>query len=1047
MLFVCLQLWAQDRTVTGTVLDAKGNPAADVSVQVKGTNLGTVTNAQGRYSVNVPSTARTLVFSSVNALSQEIEIGRDNVVNVTMASTETSLQEVVVVGYGTQRRREITGNVSTVRGAEVAQKPVQSFEQALGGRAAGVQITVPNGVLNNPPVFRIRGTNSISLSSYPLIVIDGVPAFTGNYSSANAPANPLASINPNDIESIDIAKDAAATAIYGSRAANGVVFITTKRGKAGKTKVNYDGWVGWTAPFRLPEMLDAFQYTDIKNEALRNANLYDDSNPVAGNRRYFALMNGPDGQPINTNWYDYAYRTGIAHNHAISLSGANESTNYYFGAGYTDQQGMIRRNDFVRRNVLFNMDSRLNKVLTVGGKISFSNELNKAASQTGSINPTGTSADEAFSVAGLGRNVLVASPNVSPYNNDGTYNIGGQYVGVGGNVGIPQVGFFNIAPIIDLNRSNSENNHIQGNVFLQLKPLPWMTLRTLYGIDNIHIDNDVFWNPIHGDGQSYTGYATASYGKYKTWLWSNTAQLDHTFGDKHSLSLLVGNEQQRRTTESFGINRQTLSDPAFNLIQAGFTTNNSNGMSYGENYLLSSFSRLNYDFAKKYFLSANIRQDEYSALGKKKGIFWGVSAGWDLTQETFWENSGLANILNSFRLRGSYGKVGNINGVTNYASFSTYVSGMYGGNATLALSTIGNPELTWETSTKTDVGFTFGALNDRISGEVAYFKNDINNLILNVSQAPSTGLTTIASNVGTMYNKGIELTLNATPVQAKDFSWTTSFNYTRIKNEVTSLAPGLAEITFSTAGTELTNKTLPGYPMGYLFVVRTGGVDPATGRRIFYNNEGNPVLYQNYVAPGSGGFNWSNPDGTQHRPISQSADGVLYANTLPKSYGGWDNTFRYKGFELNTLLTYQTGFYIYYGTNAGLLDQRYWNNSTDVLNRWQKPGDVATVPKVYYNDNVSNGSTMPISNNVFRGDFLKLRSMTLGYTLPTALTARVRMSGARVYVSGQNLAVLTDYPGPDPETSGNGGANNGQGVDRNQVGNARTVTVGLNLTF
>jgi hypothetical protein len=298
-----------------------------------------------------------------------------------------------------------------------------------------------------------------------------------------------------------------------------------------------------------------------------------------------------------------------------------------------------------------------------------------------------------------------------------------------------------------------------------------------------------------------------------------------------------------------------------------------------------------------------------------------------------------------------------------------------------------------------------------------------------------------------MYNKGLEIAINATPIQGRDFSWTSSFNISFNKNEVTSLAPGLDELTFQTSGNELTNKTLPGYSLGQLFVVRTGGIDPETGRRIFYTKEGNPVLYQHYVAPGSGQFNWSNPDGTSHRPISQAADGVIYAPTQPKSYGGWDNTFRYKDFELNALITYQTGFYIYYGTQAGLRDQRYWNNEVGVLNAWQKPGDITAYPKAYYGDNVSNGSTMPISENVVKGDFLKLRNLTLAYTLPANLVKKAGMANGRFYISAQNLAMLTSYPGSDPETSSNGGSNSGQGVDRNNVANARTITVGLNVGF
>src|SRR5687768_16119533 len=320
-----LHVWAQ-RTVTGVVTDDRGNPVPNVSVQIKGTNLGTVTGPDGRYSLVVPANGRVLVFSAVDMAAEEVSIGDQATVNSTLRSSERSLQEVVVVGYGTQRRKEITGNISSVSGRAIADKPVQSFEQALGGRAAGVQITLPNGVLNNPPVIRIRGTNSISLSSYPLIVVDGVPAFTGDASSTSAAGNALAGINPSDIESIDIAKDAAASAIYGSRAANGVVFITTKKGKQGRARVNYDGWVSWTKVQRLPELLNAQQYTELKNEGLRNAGSYNDNPNDNINDNYYALTPGPDGNPIDTRWYDYIYRTGFSQSHNINVSGASEAT-------------------------------------------------------------------------------------------------------------------------------------------------------------------------------------------------------------------------------------------------------------------------------------------------------------------------------------------------------------------------------------------------------------------------------------------------------------------------------------------------------------------------------------------------------------------------------------------------------------------------------------------------------------------------------------------------------------------------------------------------
>jgi TonB-linked SusC/RagA family outer membrane protein len=1040
------QLFAQ-KTVTGKVTDDKGSPIPNVSVVVKGTNTGTITKADGTYSISIPTNAKALIFSSVDWTTIEVSVDKQSEINATLAPEDKTMQEVVVVGYGTQKKKELTGNLTTVKGQAIAEKPVQSFDQALAGRAAGVQISIPNGVLNTPPVFRIRGTNSISLSSYPLIVVDGVPSPTGDFSSTSAAGNALASINPQDIESIDIAKDAAATAIYGSRAANGVVYITTKKGRAGKARVSYNGSVGWTSAYGIPEVLNGQQYTDYKNMAATNNAGINTTNPAGSGYTKFAMSTDAKGNPINTNWADHVYRQGFSHNNTLSVSGGSDNTTYYFSAGYSHQEGIIKKNDFNRKNILFNVDSRVNKFLTVGGKISYSNEENLAATGTGSLN------GEAFATNGLGRIVVVNAPNVAPYNNDGTYNISpSNVVGPMAN-SLAQVGFYNPVVLLDQNRSNSETNHIQSNVYLQLKPFSWLTFRTFYGIDNLYVDNEIYQTPLHGDGLTPAGSASSTQGKYKRYTWTNTLQADYSFNSVHNVSALIGQEQDRRTSIGFGINRTAVSDPVYTVIQAGWGLNNSTGSAYGENYLSSEFGRLTYDYKKKYLLSANLRQDAYSAFASKKQIFWGASVGWEIAKENFWQNSSLGKIFTTFKLRGSYGKVGNNSGIGDYATFSTYGSGLYGGLPTLIFNQAGNPNLQWETSKKLDVGASFGLFRDKLTIDFAYYKNDISDLILNVPQSPSAGLpTTVPENVGTMYNKGIELAITANPLRTKDFSWSSSLNFSDNKNEVTSLAPGLTEVLTSTSGLETVSRTAVGYSVGYIWVVREGGVDPASGRRILYNKDNVPILYQFYVPAGQ--FQWTKPDGTRYnnpdgspRTVSQAADGVMFANPIPRQIGGWDNTFRWKEIELNVLFTYQFGFSVYYGSHAGLHDQRFWNNAVDVLTAWKKPGDITTVPKPIYGDNVSNGSGLPMSYNVFKGDFVKLKNVTVSYNIPAKLVNKAKISSARFYISGQNLAIFTKYPGPDPEVSSNGNTNTAQGIDRNTIANGRTILVGLNVNF
>ncbi|MDF2192496.1 TonB-dependent receptor [Paraflavitalea sp. CAU 1676] len=1030
MLLLTGTLLAQTRVITGKVTDDKGGPVPNASVIIKGTNTGTTTNGDGAFSITVPATAKTLVISAVGQGSAEIAITSKNIVDVSLKNLDKELQEVVVVGYGTQKKSSVTANITTVKGAALADKPAPSFDASLGGRAAGVQITVPNGVVNNPPVFRIRGTNSINLSSYPLIVIDGIPTFTGDVSSANAAANPLASVNPSDIESMDILKDAAATAIYGSRGANGVVLITTKKGKRGKSKVTYDGWAGVSKATRLWDMLNADEYMLVKNEGLKNAK--------STNYPGFLPTNGPDGKPINTDWYDYAYRNGFSHSHNVAVSGGTDNTTYYFSAGYTDQQGIVIKNSFNRKNIRFNVDNRISKILSVGLNANYSNELNKASISSGSL------PGQAFSSAGLARLALALPPNISPYNNDGTYNVSGAAIGKMNNV--EGINFYNPVPLIDHNYSNAENDHIQGNVYIQLKPIADLTIRTNYGIDYLNVDNRGFTTPLNGDG--YPGGSTFGLlNKMKRWVWTTTAQYDKTFFDKHTISVLAGTEQQGTNTESYGINRTNLSDPFYTNLQGGWLNQTATGMGIGENYLWSGFSRLNYDFDRKYFLTGTFRRDGYSAFaeGLEYGNFYSVSAGWDVSQEKFFTNLGIDKVVNSLRLRGSYGTSGNISGIGNFASYSFYSAGTYNGQATLAFSQAGNKELTWETSKKTDIGFTFGLFNDKITGEFAYYKNDIDGLLLNVSQSPSTGMpNSPLMNIGEMYNKGIEVTLNATPVSNKNFRWNTSFNFSTNKNMVTKLAPGVPFVTNAT-GLETVNITKPGYSLGYLYLIPTEGVDPQTGRRIFVNANNDRLLYD-HAGPTGAKYTYMK-DGSPAPAIDLGRDARTLYQSTPKFYGGFDNTFSYKKFDLNVLLTYQGGFYVYNGTQATIRDQRFWNSEKAVLNRWQKPGDVTEIPRLVFGDNVSNGSANPISDNVQKGDFVKLRNVALGYTFDQKALSKVGLSTARMYVSGQNLAVLTAYNGPDPEVSTNGNGNGNQGVDRNSVGNAITFTVGLTLGF
>jgi hypothetical protein len=392
--------------------------------------------------------------------------------------------------------------------------------------------------------------------------------------------------------------------------------------------------------------------------------------------------------------------------------------------------------------------------------------------------------------------------------------------------------------------------------------------------------------------------------------------------------------------------------------------------------------------------------------------------------------------------------VGNISGIGDFASYSLYSSRLYNANPASYFYQLGNQNLTWETSKKTDIGVQFGLFNDLISGDLAWYKNNVDGLIINVPQSGSTGIPnpvtnlTIPTNIGSLYNKGVELTLSARPVTTKLFRWNTTFNITFNTNKVTALAPGVPNITYTTGSLEQTSITLPGYSVGTIYVLPTAGVDPATGRRIFINASGQQLGYDY-----SANKYYDLKSGVAGTAINPAKDKRPMFNAMPKYYGGFENTFRYGNIDLGLLISYEGGFYIYNGTQASIRDNRFWNSSVDVLRRWQKPGDVTDIPKIYYGDNISNGSANPISDNVQKGNFVKLRNASLGYSFSPKMLQRAGISNARVYVSGQNLIIVTKYKGPDPEVSTNGNANQGQGIDRNGVANGRTFTVGLNIGF
>jgi TonB-linked SusC/RagA family outer membrane protein len=1017
---------AQTVQITGTVTSSDdGLAMPGVNISVKGATIGAITGADGKYVISAPSTAKALVFSFVGFVTQEVQIEGKTKVDVALKQDLFNVEEVVVVAYGIQQKRDIAGAVSSVKAEGIKNIPVQSFDQALQGKAAGVNITMPNGVLNNPPVIRVRGINSISSSSSPLIVVDGVPVFTGDVSSTQTYANALSDINPSDIQSMDILKDASATALYGSRAANGVILITTKRGAVGKTRVTYDGYAGYTEAYHIFKEMNAAQYLEHKNMAYTNS----------GSTTQLVQPTDVDGRPIDTSWGDYVYRKGFQQSHAITISGATGNTSYFLSVGYLNQEGMFKKNSYVRKNARLNVDHKLNKYLTISANIAYTNGYSEAPN-------TGAS----FATAGAARLAFVLPPILSPYNNDGTYNINGSQLGSSGS-GLPALGYYNPVAIMDLCKYTSETDRILATLSGTLEPVKGLFIKSVYGIDNDGVESISFQTPVTGDGYGGNGAATNYFNRLNRWTWTNTANYSFTLLEKLNFGLLIGAEEQYTKGNNWNGTKSNISDPFFTSYQGSWVTAGMGGGGQGENYFTSTFGRFNMNFNKKYFLEVSFRRDGYSGLakGKKYGNFGGASLMWNVSNESFIANSSLSSIFSDIRLKASYGRVGNMSGIGDFSSLFLYGSGVYGAVPTLTFNQAGNANLKWETSNKYDAGVSFGFLKDKIQMDINYFYNDINNLQLNVPQSPSKGIpgNTIPANVGSMYNKGLELTVTSYNIAKPKFNWTTVLNFSTLKNEVTALAPGVTEILGVTATNETTSKTVVGKPIGNIFTVTTAGVDPATGRRVFLNAAGQEILFSFETAN-----RWNYKDGSGVAPaVTTAADGQVQGSPLPKIYGGLDNTINYLGFDFSLNLTYAFDFYLYNGSKAGLRDQRWWNNSIEVYNTaWKQPGDITHIPKPIINDNISNGSSFPISENIERGDYAKVRNISLGYTFKD-IPGRLNIDRIRIYASVFNAAVFTKYTGSDPEVSTNGGSNLAPGIDRNTAPQARTYTMGLNITF
>jgi TonB-linked SusC/RagA family outer membrane protein len=1020
-LFVAITAIAQERVVTGTVTSAEDNkPLPGASVKVRGTKTGVSTGADGKYTLKVAANA-TLEFSSIGFVSQSKNVGSASTLNASLMSDAQSLGEVVVLGYGTVSKKDNTASISKITGAQIAEVAVPSFDRALAGRATGVQVITPSGLLGQAPQIRIRGVNSISSGTSPLIVVDGVPSISGNVGGFTS-ANALADINQNDIESIDILKDGAATAIYGSRAANGVILITTKRGKNG-TQFSYDGFASVANVSSRFDLMNADEFVTIANERFTNAGQAGLARPT------------PDGAGgfVNTDWQNQVFQQAFQQNHAISASGGTDNTKYYFSLGYSDQEGAIVTNSLERFTLRANVDQKINKFLKFGLTTGLTSQRNLGP-LAGSNNLSGNT----FAAMRMLPNVTVFNPadptgfNITPDR---------RALGQGANLGPISDNIPNIMFVLQNNVRRAQTYRMLGSTYLEANIMDGLKFKTQIGIDASYADDFIYTDPRAGDGLSQNGSISQAYSPFLRWNWQNILSYTKSFNNAHNLDVTLVSEQQKQRSSFFQSTVANLSDIFFNqnITSGTFVTPTSAG-GLTLNGIDSYLARASYNYKGKYYLGASVRRDGLSALPRETrvGYFPGASFAWRATEESFFKNSGLSKIISDLKIRGSVAEVGNTD-IGSFPYLGTYGAAIYGTQSGIAFNNTGNPELRWEAQQTYDVGIDLGLFNNRINIVAAYWRKDNKDIILSAPTPPSIGIpgNSISRNVGSIRNDGFEFALNADVLGERKVKWNASFNFSTQRNQVMALVNGQDIIGDY-------NIIRVGESINSIFGFQYMGVNPANGNPLWQKANG-AVIQGNIANSTYFGYDPANPGTLGAQSSLVSSDRRILGNSLPTFFGGFNNTVTYNNFDLNVFLRFQGGNYIMNRTRQDLLNMNFVNGGREALGRWQSPsnpGDGQT-PRLWASRHAFiNQEGASSTRFVERGDFLRLDNVSLGYKFSPEIAKKLGMGKLRVYASAQNLFVLTKYTGLDPETN-----TSGAGVDWNGNPQLRTFTFGLNVGF
>ncbi len=997
--FLC-QLCAQSRVITGKVLDERNNPVGNVSVVVKGTTKGTTTNETGDFTLTVSSTATTLVLTSVNYATIEVDITSNTNPTIKLQSTTGSLNEVVVVAYGNQRKTNVTGSVATVSSSYLENKPFSSVDKALQGAVPGLLSASASGAPGSSTDIRIRGVGSINASANPLWVIDGIIATTGDITSNQTTANVLSSLNPDDIESISVLKDAAATSVYGSRAANGVIIVTTKKGKAGKTVLSASGEAGTIDLAYKPKdnrPMTTAETKTVLEGALVNGGV---ASTTAGAD---SLINDPTNQlgfgfkqNVNTNWLDVVTRQGSQQQYNVSLSGGNDKTQFYASGGFFKQDGTTIATYFKRYN----------------GSLSVTHKATDRITFTAGINGSNSSQSTPTN-GGTFANPVLASffllPWTSAYNANGSPRYGDTTEFYNGG------GVYNPVAIASLDQNTAKTTTFRGYASGEFRILDNLKFTSRYSGELLTVQEDQYRNPFYGDGFALGGNAFSSFRRIFDWTWTNL--LDYRINVNSAKDVYVNLQlgQEAQNTNNYVVQAGGQGFPntlALKYLASTSTPTTAYAVPI-ESSTASYFASANANYKDRYIVSGSFRRDGSSVFGAnhKWGNFYSVGASWNVNEESFLKDSKTISLL---KLRSSYGENGNALGFGYYSALATYIyDANYNNLPGSRPNNVGNPNLTWEKNKAFNVGLDFGLFKNRLGGTVEYYSRVTSGLLANIQLSRTSGFFSQLQNIGAISNKGIEISLNGRPINSKNFTWDIGFNISHNKNKVTQLYGGRPVASGNY------NYTV-GHDLQTFYLRQWAGVDPSNGNPQWYTDSSHKNKTSDYT---------------------QAKQSLNYS-AAPKYFGAFTNTFTYKGFSLEVQFNYNFGNYViddwaYYLQSDGAY-LGYFGQLSSSLHGWKKPGDVTDVPKQVFGGN--SNSNIASTRNLYKGDYIRLRNLQFAYSFPKGIAKKAHLSNLSIYVRGSNLlTIVKDKNLPfDPE----------QGI--NSEGNLeifipRTITGGIKI--